>query len=82
MEAILYKLCVLYRCTVRMEDLSEEEQKPKFMNVQFFAEVSGHNLESSQTRDFCMDLLNHREGDMVFYQVFLLSLLQCTVSVM
>jgi hypothetical protein len=25
-----------------------------------------------------MDFLNHREGDMVFYQVFLISPLQCT----
>jgi hypothetical protein len=42
------------------------------MNVPF-REVSGHNLESSQTCGFCMDFLNHREGGMVFYQVFLLS---------
>jgi hypothetical protein len=27
-----------------------------------------------------MDFLNHKEGGMVFYQVFLLSLLQCTVA--
>jgi hypothetical protein len=27
-----------------------------------------------------MDFLNHREGKIVFYQVFLLSLLQCTVT--
>ncbi len=27
-----------------------------------------------------MDLLNHREGGMVLYQVFLLSPLQCTVA--
>ncbi len=27
------------------------------------AEVSGHTLESSQTWGFCMDFLNHREGD-------------------
>jgi hypothetical protein len=27
-----------------------------------FVEFSGHNLESSQTWDFCMDFLNHREG--------------------
>jgi hypothetical protein len=27
-----------------------------------------------------MDFLNHREGDVVFYQVFLLSLFQCTVT--
>ncbi len=37
-----------------------------------------HNLESSQRvlLRFCMDFLNHREEGMVFYQVFLLSLLQ------
>ncbi len=33
----------------------------------------GHNLERSQTWDFCMHFLNHREGGMVFYQVLLLS---------
>jgi hypothetical protein len=27
-----------------------------------------------------MDFLNHREGGVVFYQVFLLSPLQCTVT--
>ncbi len=31
----------------------------EFMNVHF-VEVSGHNLESSQTWDFCMVFLNHR----------------------
>jgi hypothetical protein len=41
-----------------------------------FVEVSGHNLESSQTWGFCMDFLNHRVGGMVFYQVFLRSPLQ------
>ncbi len=44
-----------------------------------FVEVSRHNLESSQTWGFCMNFLNHREG-MVFYQVFLLSPLQCTAT--
>ncbi len=28
-----------------------------------FVEVSGHNLESSQTWGFCMDFLNHMEGE-------------------
>ncbi len=45
-----------------------------------FLEISGHNLESSQTWGFCMDFLNHREGSMVFYHVFFLSTLQCTVE--
>jgi hypothetical protein len=49
------------------------------MDVQFF-EVSGHNLESSQTLGFCMDFLNHMEGGVVFWQVFLLSSLQCTIT--
>ncbi len=47
----------------------------EFMNEQFH-EVSGHNLESSQTWGFCMDFLNHWERGVVFYQVFLLSPLQ------
>ncbi len=38
-----------------------------------FVEVSGHNLESSQTWGFCMDFLNHRQGGTVFNKVFLLS---------
>jgi hypothetical protein len=38
-----------------------------------FVEVSRHNLEIIRL-DFCMDFLNPREGGMVFYQVFLLSL--------
>ncbi len=41
-----------------------------------FVEVSGHNLESSQTWGSCMDFLKHRDGSMVFYEVFLLSPLQ------
>jgi hypothetical protein len=32
-------------------------------------------------RFFCMDLLSHREGGMVFYQVFLPSPSQCTVTI-
>jgi hypothetical protein len=49
----------------------------EFMNVMYnHVEVSGHNLESSQTYGFNMKFLNHREGGMVFYQVFLLSHLQ------
>ncbi len=35
-----------------------------------FVVFSGYNLESSQTWGFCMDFLNHREGGIVFYQVF------------
>ncbi len=46
-----------------------------------FFEVFGHNLESFQTWGFCMDFLNHRDGGVVFYQVFLLSLLQCTRTI-
>ncbi len=45
-----------------------------------FVEVSGHNLESSQTWGLWMVFFNHRKGGMVFYQVFLISPLQCTVN--
>ncbi len=41
-----------------------------------FIEISGHNLESSQTWGVCMDFIYHREVGMIFYQVFLLSPLQ------
>ncbi len=37
-------------------------------------------LRILQTWGFCMDFLNHRKGDTVFYQVFLLSPLQCIVT--
>ncbi len=37
------------------------EQKPNSWTYSFF-EVSGHNLESSQTSGFSMDVLNHREA--------------------
>ncbi len=45
-----------------------------------FAEISRQNLESYQTWGFCMDFLNHREGGKVFYQVYLLSPLQCAAT--
>jgi hypothetical protein len=32
-----------------------------------FVEVSGCNLESSQTWGYCLDFLNHREGGVVFF---------------
>ncbi len=48
------------------------------MNVHF-VEVSGHNLEL-RVLGFYMNFLNYREGVMVFYQFFLLSSLQCTVT--
>ncbi len=41
----------------------------EIMNVQS-VEVSGHNLESSQTWGFCMDFLNHMEGGIVFFISF------------
>ncbi len=47
-------------------------QKPNSWTFNF-VEVSGHNLESSQTWCFCMDFPNHWEGDIVFHQAFLLS---------
>ncbi len=49
------------------------------MNVNF-VEVFGHNLENSQTRGLCLNFLNHGEEGLVFYQVFLLSPLQCTIA--
>ncbi len=57
-------------------------QKPNSWTYSFF-EVPGHNLESSQTWGFCMDLLNHREGGVVFCQVFfflLYSVQLCTIE--
>jgi len=47
-----------------------QDQKPNSATYNF-DEVSGHNLESYQTLG---------KGGIVFYQVFLLSLLQCTVT--
>ncbi len=47
------------------------DQKPNYWTYNH-VEVSGHN----QTWGFCMDFLSHREVGVVFYQVFLLSLLQ------
>jgi hypothetical protein len=43
-------------------------QKPNSWTY-YFVEVSGHNLESSQTWGFCTDILNHREVGMVFYHI-------------
>ncbi len=57
-----------------------QHPEAEFINVNNFVEVSGHNLEISQTGSFCMDFLNHRVGGMVFYHVFRLSPLQCTVT--
>jgi hypothetical protein len=54
----------------RYGDIAEND------TVVFSRVNSGHNLEISQTWGFCMNFLNHREGGMVFYQVFLLSPLQ------
>ena len=50
-------------------------------------EVSGHNLESSQTWGFCMDFLNHREGGYGFLSGFLpfsfkVYSVQCTVTLL
>ncbi len=48
-------------------NLSSQEPTSWMYN---FVEVSGHNLESSQTWGFCMDFLNHSKGGYV----------QCTVT--
>ena len=52
--------------------LNHWRPEAEFMSIHFnnLIEVSGHNLESSQTWGFCMDFLNHREGGMVFCQGF------------
>jgi hypothetical protein len=52
----------------------------EFMNVQFRWGFCALSWEFSQTWGFCMDFLNHRKGVKVFYQVFLLSPLKCTVT--
>jgi hypothetical protein len=62
----------LRRCVGRWS--KQPPQKPNSW-MDNFVEVSGHNLESSQTWGFCMDLSNHREGG----KIFLLSPLHCTV---
>jgi hypothetical protein len=59
---------VLLSCTI--------ESGSRIHERTIFVEVSGYNLESSQTLGFSMDNLKHRERGVVFYQVFLLSLLQ------
>jgi hypothetical protein len=53
--------------------------KAKFINVHF-VEVSGLYVQSSQTLGFSSDFLYHRERGMVYYQVFVLSPLQRTVT--
>ncbi len=53
---------------IPLSQVAEHGTRPvaEFMNVQFLRGF-GHNLESSQTWDFCTDIFNHREGDVVFY---------------
>ncbi len=66
--------------TTPLNDVLYSGPEAKFVNVQYRWGFCRPNLESSQTWGFCMDSLNHWEGGMVFYQVFLLSPLQCTVT--
>jgi hypothetical protein len=67
-----------YTCnTYTANPIFSHPPEAKFMNLQF--EVSGHYLESSNTRGLCMGFLN--KGGVVFCQVFLLSPLLCTVGV-
>ncbi len=47
-------------------------QKPNSWTYNF-VEVSGYNLESSQSWGFCMDFLQHWEAGMIFCQVLLFS---------
>jgi hypothetical protein len=49
--------------------LPKRIQKPNSWTDNF-VEVSGNNLESSQTWGFCMDFLNHREEGTVFLSGF------------
>jgi hypothetical protein len=70
--------CFEKRGTLNIEfnqNMGQHKPEAKFMNVQFLW-GSEHNLQSSQIWGYCMGL----EGGMVFYQVFLLSALQCTVT--
>jgi hypothetical protein len=46
------ELNVLFYCAVRALTIQCFFPEAEFMNVQF-VEVSGHNLESSQTQTFC-----------------------------
>jgi len=39
-----------------------KDSRSRIHEPTLFVEVSGHNLESSQTWGFCMDFLKHREG--------------------
>ncbi len=62
-------------------DSATINQRRSYKTVDMFrsrVEVSGHNLESSQTWGFCIDFLNHSERWKVLYQVFLHSPLQST----
>ncbi len=59
---------------VRILDNKNHDVKPNPWTYNFF-DVSGHNLESSQTWGFRMDFLNHRVGGVVF----LLSHLHSTI---
>ncbi len=57
---------------VYMENVVTLVQKPNSWTYNY--------LESSKTWGFWYGFLNHREGGIDFYQVFLLSPLQCTVA--
>jgi hypothetical protein len=50
-----------------------------FINVQFFLRFLDITLRVLRLEVSVLDFVKHREGGMVFYQVFLLSPLQCIV---
>ncbi len=60
-------------CKRSRQELQKITYRPVLKPNSWTYKVSGHNLEISQIWGFCMDFLNHWEGWMVFYQVFLLS---------
>ncbi len=63
--------------------INKTETKPEaeFMNIQFSLGFQGKNLRVLGLEvHICFVFLKHRKGDIVFYQIFLLSPLQCTVT--
>jgi hypothetical protein len=50
------------------------------MNIKIVLRFLDIILRVLRLEVFCIDILNHKEGGMVSYHVFLLSSLQCTVT--
>jgi hypothetical protein len=70
-----------FRATCSLEMFSEIWEIHQYPNSWTYnlLDVSGRNLESSQTWGYCVDFLNHREGVVFLFQFFPLSPLQCRV---